>query len=562
MHQRQKNRGQRRIFYLSLPWRRESKYKKNTSLTPIFSIFFVLGVIGLSSGCASLPDDVQRTPSYAATNTKDTSLGKLIAPVVKKHSGNSGFYLLKDGIDAFVARMAIVTEAQKTLDIQYYIWHSDMTGRLLFDNLIRAADRGVRVRLLLDDLDTAGKELGLHIVDSHPNIEVRIYNPFSHRGSRAIGFLTELSRVNRRMHNKSLTADNQATIVGGRNIGNEYFGAESASAFSDLDVLAIGPIVKDVSKSFDTYWNSPWVYPIAAFKTDETDQTVKEQYETQRNRLSEKVEQARSSPYATAVRQSKLFNKGGLEEEDYYWGQSKLLYDAPSKAEGGDIDAATHIGPHLAKLFKSAEDELIIISPYFVPGTFLVDYLGEIVKQGTRVRILTNALAANDVGVVHAGYMRYRLDLLKRGIELYEYKPTLVKGEKKKKDGYRWSGSSKASLHAKTFAIDRQWLFVGSFNLDPRSVDLNTEMGVIFESPELVTRLSKNFDERIIARAYRLERVVIPESESESGFEEESLRWVTLENGKKVVYDTEPHTSLWRRFTVGLLSIFVIESFL
>jgi len=219
---------------------------------------------------------------------------------------------------AFVARMGIINEAQKTLDVQYYIWRLDMTGHSLYDKLLKAADRGVRVRLLLDDLDTAGKDLALHLLNSHSNIEVRIYNPFAHRGSRAIGFLTELGRVNRRMHNKSLTADNQATIVGGRNIGNEYFGAQSASAFSDLDVLAIGPVVKDVSTAFDTYWNSPWVYLVAAFKTEDTDKTVKVLYTRAQNELSEKVKQAQDSPYAQAVAGSNLYNKGEITENDYY----------------------------------------------------------------------------------------------------------------------------------------------------------------------------------------------------------------------------------------------------
>ena len=423
-----------------------------------------------------------------------------------------------------MARMELADAAQKTLDIQYYIWHLDMTGRLLYDKLIQTDDRDVRVRLLLDDLDTAGKEFGLNLLDLHPNIEVRIYNPFSHRGSRAVGFLTELHRVNRRMHNKSMTADHQATIVGGRNIGNEYFGAVSASAFADLDVLAIGPVVQEVSTAFDTYWNSPWVYPLAAFKSEQT--VTQQTYDSVRAKLSEYVEEAHDSAYAQAVIRSDLFKKGRLKESDFYWGKAKLLYDAPSKAEGGDVTAATHIGPDLAKLFKSAKQELLIISPYFVPGDKFVDFLGDIVKQGTSVKILTNSLAANDVGVVHAGYMRYRVDLLKRGIELYEYKPTLEVVPAKEKREKRWSGSSKASLHAKTFAIDRKTMFVGSFNLDPRSVDLNTEMGVVFDSPTLAGLMGKGFDQRITDKAYRLELVTTPDDESDSGFEENELRWI------------------------------------
>lgn len=514
----------------------------------------------LTGGCASLPDDVERQPSYAVKNTGKTYIGRQVEPVLKNHPGQSGFYVLNNGMNAFVARVGLADVAEKTLDVQYYIWHHDKTGLLLFDRLIRVADRGVRVRLLLDDLDTAGKELGMHTLDFHPNIEVRVYNPFSHRGSRAIGFLTELSRVNRRMHNKSMTVDNQAAIVGGRNIGNEYFGAISASAFADLDVLAVGPVVQEVSSAFDTYWNSPWVYPISAFKSDQV--VSQETFDTARKRLSKYVEEAKDSPYAMAVRESDLIKKRKLEEKDYYWGKARLLYDAPSKAEGGDITKATHIGPDLGKLFKSAKEELIIISPYFVPGDLLVDFLGELVDKGTRVKILTNSLAANDVGVVHAGYMRYRVALLQRGIELYEFKPDLEVVKTKSKGSKAFSASSKGSLHAKTFGVDSKTLFVGSFNLDPRSVLLNTEMGVLIESPALAELLSKGFEEEIIDKAYRLELVTIPDDKSESGFEENEIRWVTMEEGNKVVYESEPDVSLWRRFTTGLLSLFIIESFL
>lgn len=525
-----------------------------------FVLLLLFGLFLFSAGCSSLPENVQRQPSYALTNTHNTYMSSRIAPVIKKHPGESGFYILKDGIDAFVARMKMADAAQKTLDVQYYIWHLDMTGRLLYDKLIKTADRGVRVRLLLDDLDTEGKEFGLHLLDLHPNIEVRIYNPFSHRGARTVGFLTELNRVNRRMHNKSITADNLATIVGGRNIGNEYFGAVSASAFADLDVLAIGPVVQEVSSAFDTYWNSPWVYPVTAFKSKQA--VNQETYDSVREKLSAYVEDVQDSQYAQAVVESELFNKGRLKENDFYWGKARLLYDAPSKAAGGDVTAATHIGPDLGNVFEGAKQELIIISPYFVPGDKLVEFLGELVKRGTKVKILTNSLAANDVGVVHAGYMRYRIALLKRGIELYEYKPTLQAVPKAEKKQKRLSGSSKASLHAKTFAIDRKTMFVGSFNLDPRSVNLNTEMGVLFDSPKLAGLLGQGFEEKITDSAYKLELITTPYDESESGFEEEEIRWVSVEEGKKIIYETEPHVGLWRRFVTGLLSIFVLESFL
>ncbi|MFV1998068.1 MAG: phospholipase D family protein [Acidiferrobacterales bacterium] len=532
------------------------KYQCNTTPLIVLSTMLFVG------GCASLPTDVQRVPSYVVKNTGKTGIGVEVEPVLKRHPGKSGFYVLNDGMEAFVARMKMADAAEKTLDVQYYIWHFDKTGRLLYDRLIAAADRGVRVRLLLDDLDTAGKDLGLNLLNLHKNIEVRIYNPFANRGSRVFGFMTDLSRVNRRMHNKSMTADNQATIVGGRNIGNEYFGATSASAFADLDVLAIGPIVGKVSEVFDDYWNSEWVYPISAFKSRQP--VTQENFSILRKRLTKYVDEARESGYMQAVRESDILTRGRLKENDYFWGRSVLLYDAPSKASGTEVTAATHMGPDLIKIFDHAENELLIVSPYFVPGKEFTKFLGQRVKQGVRVRILTNSLAANDVGVVHAGYMRYRTRLLKYGVELYEYKSIITPGPKKEneKQKKRWSGSDKASLHAKTFSVDQKYIFVGSFNLDPRSYKLNTEMGVLFESVPLAKEFTKQFDQKLLQKAYRLELITTPASKSDLGYEEYYIQWVTIENGKKVTYKTEPEVNWWGRFVVGFLSIFVIESFL
>ena len=513
----------------------------------------------LLGACASLPTDYPRQPSQAIVDTHDTRLGREIGSLTAEHPGKSGFYPLASGIDAFVARLAVVQAADRGLDVQYYIWHNDTAGRILLEALLQAGDRGVRVRLLLDDLDTAGKDLGIRFVDAHPNIEVRLFNPFASRGNRGIDFLTDLQRVNRRMHNKSLTADNQATIVGGRNVGNEYFGGVSAAAFADLDVLAVGPVVNEVSVSFDTYWNSSWAVPISAFEGEPI--PTKADLAASRKALSDDIERARTTPYAEALRKSFLAHEEDLSELGFSLGRALLLYDAPSKAAGTDASGSSRMGPKLKMAFDAAQTELLIISPYFVPGDWLVDYLGQLVHQGVKVRILTNSIAANDVGVVHAGYMRYRHALLKRGVELYEFKST---GEELANDdgGRRWSGSSKASLHAKTFGIDRRALFVGSFNLDPRSAHLNTEMGVLFESPELATQLGEEFDSELDTKAYRLELVTVSAAESRSGFEEHALHWVTRENGKERCYTVEPETHLWQRFMVKLLSPFVIESFL
>lgn len=516
----------------------------------------VILLLILVQGCASLPTGYTSAPSYTITDTQDTQLARKVASAVARHPGKSGFYPLSSGMDAFVARVALMASAERSLDIQYYIWHPDTTGRLLIDQLLLAADRGVRIRLLLDDLDTEGKDRGLSMLDYHPNIEIRLYNPFAHRGSRAVGFTTDLARVNRRMHNKSLTADNQATIVGGRNIGNEYFGATSHAEFSDLDVLAMGPVVKDVSTMFDLYWNSSSVIPLSAFPSEEP--VTKASFDDAMIEFHKVIKEEKANPYIQAIRESDTLTRLQFKNMTFSWGKADLLYDSPDKVTATEVTAATHLAPKLRAFIDKARQEVIIVSPYFVPGDKLVEYLGALANRGIRVRILTNSLAANDVGVVHAGYMRYREALLRHGIELYEFKPVHDANQKNKK----WTGSSRASLHAKTFGIDRQLVFVGSFNLDPRSIALNTELGVLFESPELATALGDALDEIVAHNAYRLEIKTIPAKEYERDFDEYAIQWIAQENGKTVRYDVEPRTSWWQRFTAGFLSIFVIESFL
>lgn len=493
-------------------------------------------------------------------DTQNTRLARTVAGDIAKHSGKSGFHLLSSGMDAFVARVGLVDLAERSLDVQYYIWHNDTTGTILVDRLLRAADRGVRVRVLLDDLDTAGKDRDIRLLDAHPNIEVRLYNPFINRGNRLLEFATDLSRVNRRMHNKSLTADNAATIVGGRNIGNEYFGAVSHAEFSDLDVLGTGPIVQDVSGMFDTYWNSESVAPIRGFASDQP--VTEEALARARVGFEKTVQELANSPYIAAIHEEGVLSRLQSGRIPLYWGHAILLFDDPGKVTADKISADTHLAPNLSTYIDKATQEIEIISPYFVPGPRLVETLGKLVNKGIRVRVLTNSLAANDVGLVHAGYMRYRVGLLKRGVALYEFKSMRQTGEQERDDKKKWAGSSRASLHAKTFAWDRRMMFVGSFNLDPRSVALNTEMGVLFESPELVDTVMDSFEKNLERKAYRLQLVTTPAEESASGSEQHALEWITVENGKEVRYTKEPDTSWWQRFSARVLSIFVIESFL
>lgn len=503
-------------------------------------------LIVLLNACSSLPTDPNREDSYVITNTADTALGQALAEQLAQHPGESGFFTLNEGMNAFAARLFLISVAQKSIDVQYYIWHDDGTGKVLYNQLLAAADRGVRVRILLDDLDTAGKDNLLRAVDAHPMVEIRLFNPFSKRTSRAGDLITDTARINRRMHNKTLTVDNQATIFGGRNIGNEYFDAQSDVGFSDLDALAIGPIAGEVSDSFDLYWNSEWAHRLAAFYPGKT--LGSEQIQAFRKASDEHLEEAQSTHYAQAVRTQEVADIDRFTALDFAWSPWILAYDQPSKVVAESVDEETHLAPRLQKAIDRAQNELIIVSPYFVPGEDFSQYLVDRVAGGLRVRILTNSLSANDVAMVHAGYIRYREKLVSGGVELYEYKASKTD---QADDNRKSPGASQASLHAKFLGFDQRYMFIGSFNLDARSVALNTELGAYFQSTQHARQLSNAFDSMLLKNAYRL-------SIDDDG----NLQWTTLEGDDEQHFDHEPETSFWQRMNSGFMSLIVPESLL
>ncbi len=384
------------------------------------------------TGCSTLPPQQARQTSYALLDAAQTRLGVAVGPDLASHPGLSGFIPLSTGPDALVARFALARAADRTLDVQYYDIHADAIGAALLNELIAAADRGVRVRLLLDDLHTKGKDDILAAVDSHPNLEVRLFNPFVHRHARWIDFLGGYARVNRRMHNKSMTADSQVSIVGGRNIGDEYFAAPAALEFSDFDVMAFGPGVAEVSAEFDDYWNSDVVYPIAALlgTTSSTPTGLTEV----RRKLEQHMETLRSTPYAAALTSTDLARSLAHKDVAVYWGRSTLIADRPAKVTLPPEDSSTHAMPKLREQLARAREELILVSPYFVPGKAGTRWLQDMAGQGVRVRVLTNSDAAMDVPGVMAAYSAYREDLLRSGIEIYELKPSLVHGLDSKDD--------------------------------------------------------------------------------------------------------------------------------
>jgi cardiolipin synthase C len=499
-------------------------------------------------GCASLPSNVARDESHALQDTATTKLGRMSHDAQETHPGQSGFRPLRSGVDALLARIVLAEAAQRSLDVQYYIWHDDLTGRIFANALLRAADRGVRVRVLLDDVGAQANDAVLLSLDSHPNIEIRLFNPVASRTFRGLSMLSDFSRVNRRMHNKAFVADNQAAILGGRNIGDEYFEASSEVAFGDLDVLTVGPVVDEVSSAFDQFWNAPSSYPIATL----LDRSVgSEDLTALRAELAAYIEANRDSPYVTHAG-SRLADEAKSGRYDFYWGKATLLYDDPSKISRAPDATEGNLMSQFRGIGSQIHEELLIVSPYFVPGDAGVAWLRGLVARGVRVTVLTNSLAATDVGAVHSGYQRYREALLEGGVVLYELKPGAVQPAKteKKAKGF---GSSRASLHAKTFVFDRRAVFIGSLNLDPRSVRLNTEIGVVCESAPLAENIAGGLEKNLDRIAWRLERVVDASGNAH-------IEWVETSAEGERRYTDEPEVSTMRRLSVWFLGLLPIES--
>lgn len=473
---------------------------------------------------------------------RQTTLASACLPLTREHPGLSGIVPLREGYDAFAARVLLADHAEQTLDVQYYIWHDDISGTLLLDALRRAADRGVRVRLLLDDNNTSGLDEILAALDARPGVEVRLFNAFRHRRARWLDYLTDFSRLNRRMHNKSFTADDQVTIVGGRNVGDEYFGAGHDVLFVDLDVLAIGPVVDDVSRDFNRYWHSESAWPARRVLSPASASSNTAVAAA----AARKVSSPDAAAFVNAVERAPFVRDLTEGRLPFDWAQTLMLSDDPAKGLG-PVPEDSLLWPRLRALMATPSSELQLVSSYLVPGAAGSGELAALAKRGVKVSVLTNSLEATDVAAVHAGYAKYRKPMLESGVTLFEMKRA-SSSPRSRRALVGGSGSSRASLHAKTFAIDRSRIFVGSFNFDPRSVRLNTELGFVIDSPALSRQLAEAFAEGIPDRAYRVRL--------DAGAR---LEWTERRDGRDVVYDREPGTSVGLRLAVAALSVLPIE---
>lgn len=422
-----------------------------------------------------------------------TALDDLVAGPESLHPGQSAFRLVSEGPEALALRARTALLAGRSLDVQTYIWHADITGTYLAHRILEAADRGVRVRLLVDDMDARARTAGFAGLDAHPSIEVRFFNPFeSRKGSvrKVLEVIANFPRLNRRMHNKTWIADNRVAIVGGRNLGDEYFGASDDVNFFDLDFSMVGPVVREASASFDRYWNAPATRSVRDLDPGAVND---EALERVRRLIEARAEDAERSRYASEVRRDDAVERLMAGDWPLDWTDRwRFLSDDPRKVspKRGEVEPSAVLA-HLVELAEGAERDLQVISPYFVPGDIGTDRLTQIARSGTHVRVLTNSLRANDVPWVHGGYSRYRTRLLTHGVKLWELKPLLGTGPRMR------ASISGASLHTKALTVDGRLLFVGSYNLDPRSTSLNCEQGVIAESSALAGQLESIFERQI-----------------------------------------------------------------
>lgn len=447
-------------------------------------------------------------------------------------------YVLSDAKDAFAARVALIDKAAVALDVQYYIWRNDVSGSLLLQKLWQAAERGVRVRFLLDDNNTRGLDDVLSAFDAHPNIQVRLFNPFVYRKWRWMGYFTDFNRLNRRMHNKSLTADNRASIVGGRNIGDEYFDVKTDNAFADMDVLVSGAIVTRISQDFDRYWQSESAYPIHLITKKSNINKGKQQL-----LLPHNLEPAYAS-YQERLAQSPLSQAFNTRRVRYIRAQTQLISDDPAKAL--DRKVKIDIAAAMVAALQMPKHEMYLVSPYFVPAREGVRVLTGLAKTGVAITVLTNSLRATDVAAVHSGYARYRKPLLRAGVQLYEFKADNHFLTAKDKG---LTGSSATSLHAKTFVLDQQRVYIGSFNLDPRSAKLNTEMGLVIHQTQLAKQMQQSLQQFTDKTAYHV-----------TLDKKQRLQWHNPDT--KQVSKKEPEAGFWKRITSKIFSYLPLERLL
>jgi cardiolipin synthase C len=517
-------------------------------------------IVAILSGCASLPpgSDFPKIASSALAHPEETRLGRQFDNTGSDHNGNSGFRIIPVGADGFLIRMQMINAAERTIDLQYFIFHGDDTGRLLTGAVLHAADRGVRVRILVDDGETDAGDEQLTALEAHPSIELRIFNPFAYRGHstlrRALEFASNASRLDYRMHNKLLVVDNAIALMGGRNIGDQYFQIDPDSQFADDDVFAAGPIAKQLSATFDEFWNSALSIPAEALAGGKSSRATLNEH---REDLKEERQQSKADgvDYVKRIASGEPFDQIVSGRLPLIWAHAQVVFDSPDKKK---VENGSMVGRLMHRTVANAaiavRSELLMVTPYLIPGKEGMQLFKDLRQRNVRVRVLTNSLESSTGLLAQSGYMPYRVPMLESGVELYEIRSLL--------GNTRGSGQTAAmsrygnySLHAKLFVFDRQRLFIGSMNFDQRSTHLNTEIGLIIDSPELAQQIAARFEAMVQpANSYALE--LRPADAASSS----RLQWRTREDANVVVYESEPARSDWQRIEANFLSHLPLDS--
>lgn len=490
-----------------------------------------VGLLVLTA-CASIPRDFEQAPSRSWQDPKHTPLGEFFGDYAPDDPTLSGVLLLANSRQAFNARFGFASLAEKTLDLQYYLWKGDLTGQLLLYRALDAADRGVQVRILIDDIYHSGRDTIYMTLDTHPTMEIRVYNPMGSRGTgKMANYVYHKGTLNHRMHNKIFLVDGAVAVLGGRNIGDDYFGVDATQNFRDIDVLAIGPAAREAGKAFDLYWNSPAAVPIGVLVTKPVEDGALEDL---RGELSASLDREQVLPFTVPVADHEIRETLNQLASELLWAESKIVVDPLDRFEGGSESAFVELTRDLA---ATMEQEIVIETAYLIPAQEGIDHVAELAEKGVRVRILTNSLRSNNHTTVHAHYKKYRKEMIKAGVELHELRPDPEVLARHKEKEARAEGS-RAGLHSKAFVVDRRLSMIGSYNMDPRSRIWNSEIGLLIDSEKFAEQVLEVMESDLDpANSYRV-------TLDEKG----NLVWTAEDDGEVVTWNKEPETTAWQRF--------------
>ena len=508
----------------------------------------VLGLVLISAmlgGCFSMPRVLPEAPPKAVTFAREPQAGNRLDALSRellagRPEAESGFLMLSNNADALRWRLMLADMAEETLDMQYYLWNKDAGADLLLDRVIRAADRGVRIRLLVDDITLMGRDAGIAALSRHPQIEIRLFNPVENRNQstfiRAMEFAGKIKQLNHRMHNKLMVADNRLGIVGGRNIGNEYFGLNPKQNFVDFDVLSVGEIVPRISFSFDLFWNSDGAYPGEGLIQNHPDPGLLDKLLRE---LDERLEDQRDLLIAFVDESLDAEQMLSTLKREMYTGRADVIYDRPL---AGDDMPPVQLIESLRKLTRKAHSEILVSTPYFIPDEETYQTLPDLNTRGVRVAFLTNSLGATNHPIVHSGYKKHRQRVLDTGAVLFEFRRDAVPADPVDTPPVE---ARILGLHAKFIVIDRRTVFVGSLNLDPRSIYINTEMGLLIESAELAEAVTILFEDLVAPQnSWQIRKDA-----------NERLTWHAGAENRK----SEPPSSFSRRFQAWFFGLFSLD---